>query len=298
MSYSKTGKYSRREMIFAAAGFALAGSVSPAAGKRVNKLQFGFTSYIWGREWDLPVLISNCVALKAYGVEMRVETKSEHGVELEIDKSRRSEIRKMFADSPVKVLGLATGERFDHVDPEKLKAAIEKAKRYAELSHDIGGSGIRVFPNDFHKEVPQEKTIEQIARGVDEVAIAAAGFGQLIRLENHGSAGRLKTLKLIMDKVNSKNVGIKLNSDAKDAVDGSFPENFNLVRNHLGDTLHMHDLRAVDFPYQLQTDLLIDAGWAGWCLPELDKPPVDRMAGLREQRRIWDQLVETSLNRL
>jgi hypothetical protein len=193
------------------------------------------------------------------------------------------------------VLGLATGERFDYVEPEKLQASIEKAKRYAQLSQDIGGRGIRVFPNDFHKEVPQEKTIAQIAKGVNELAKAVAGNGQLVRLENHGTAGRLKTLKLIMDQVDQKNVGIKLNSDAKDAVDGTFEENFKLVKSRLGDTLHFHNLTAAGFPYQLQSDLLMDNGWTGWWLPEMEKAPGAGMAGLKEQRRLWDQLIATSL---
>jgi len=288
-----SSQYSRRELF----GLAISGAVLQAAPKRVNKMHFGFTTYLWGKGWDLPTLIANCTELKAYAVEMRVEMQSAHGVELEIDKTKRREVKKRFADSPVKVLGIATGERFDYIDPEKLKASIEKAKRYAELSHDVGGTGIRVFPNDFHKEVPQEKTIEQIAKSLNELAKSAAGFHQLVRLENHGSAGRLKTIKQILDQVTEKNVGVKLNSDDKDAVDGAFEANFNLVKNRLGDTLHAHDLSSKTFPYQLQCNLLMDAGWAGWWLPEMDGKPADAMAGLKEQRSMWDRLIETSLKR-
>jgi len=289
-------RYSRREILAAGAGLAVSNSAALAA-PRTNKMHFGFTTYLWGREWNLPTLIANCTALKAYAVEMRVEMKSAHGVELEIDSARRREVKKQFADSPVRVLGLATGERFDFIDPEKLAASIEKAKRYAELSHDIGGIGIRVFPNDFHKEVPQEKTIEQIARGLNELAKSASGYGQFIRLENHGTAGRLKTIKLILDRVDQKNVGVKLNSDAKDAEGGEFAANFNLVKNRLGDTLHAHDVRDAAFPYQLQCDLLIDAGWTGWWLPEMEKSERMDLAGLQEQRRLWEGLVETSVKR-
>jgi sugar phosphate isomerase/epimerase len=289
-------QYTRRGVLAAAAGLA---ALKLDAAKRANKMHFGFTTYTWGREWDIPTLIANCKELKAYGIEMRVEMKAAHGVELDIDAAKRREVKNQFADSPVKVLGLATGERFDYIDPEKLKASIEKAKRYAQLSHDVGGRGIRVFPNDFHKEVPQEKTIEQIARGLNEVARSAAGVGQLIRLENHGSAGRLTTLKSILDQVDQKNVRVKLNSDVKDAVDGKFEQNFSLVKDRLGDTLHMHDLNAPGFPYQLQCNLLMDAGWDGWWLPELDNPPAmaERMPGFQAQRRVWDQLIENALKR-
>jgi len=286
--------YSRRQAL--AAGLAVAGGLQ-AARKRVNKMRFGFTTYLWGRDWDIPTLIANCAQLKAFGVEMRTDMRSAHGVELAIDAAKRQEVKKRFADSPVKVIGLATGERFDSPDPAKLKASIERAKGMAKLCHDVGGSGIRVFPNDFQKNTPQEITIEQIARSLNELGKYAAGLGQEVRLENHGSAGRLTTLRKILDQVRAKNVRVKLNSDAKDAVNKEFAANFALVKNKLGHTLHMHDLRAADFPYQLQTDLLIDMGWTGWCLPEMDGKPADAMAGLREQRELWDRLVERSLQR-
>ena len=267
------------------------------ASKRVNHIQFGFTTYLWGRDWDLPTLIANCTELKAFAVEMRVEMKSAHGVELELDAAQRRAVKQRFADSPVKVLGLATGERFDYPDPQKVSASIEKAKRYAELSHDIGGAAIRVFPNDFHPAVPQEKTIDQIARSLNEVAKGAAEYGQFVRLENHGSAGRLTTLKKILDQVDQKNLGVKLNSDAKDAVDGAFAANFALVKNRLGDTLHAHDVKDPAFPYQLQCDLLIDAGWSGWWLPEMEGKPFNAMLQLKEQRVMWEMLVRKSLAR-
>jgi sugar phosphate isomerase/epimerase len=285
----------RRQML-AATGLTFAAGLR-AAPPRVNKMHFGFTTYLWGRGWDIPTLIANCTELKAYAVEMRTNMQSAHGVEIELTPEKRREVKKRFADSPVKVLGLATGERFDYLDPEKVKASIENAKGLANLCKDIGGSGIRVFPNDFHKEVPQEKTIEQIAKALNELGKYAGSIGQQIRLENHGSAGRLTTLKLILDQVDQKSVAVKLNSDSKDAVGGNFEENFKLVKNRLGATLHAHDLASTDFPYQLQCNLLMDAGWSGWWLPEMDGKPVDAMAGLKQQRALWDKLIETSLAR-
>ncbi len=299
MAFLETTRYSRRDILAASADLALWVPAGWAGAGRANKMRFGFTTYLWGREWDVPALIANCIELKAYGIEMRVEMKAAHGVELEIGGAQRREVKKRFAGSPVKVLGLATSERFDHVEPETLKAAIEKAKRHAQLSHDIGGRGIRVFPNDFHQEVPREKTIEQIAKGVSEVARSAARLGQIIRLENHGSAGRLTTLKTILDRIPEKNVGVMLNSDSRDAAGGKFEENFNLVKNRLADVLHFHDLNSEGFPYQLQCNLLMDAGWNGWWLPELDRPPApaERMPGFQIQRQRWDELVATALKR-
>jgi hypothetical protein len=258
-------------------------------------MRFGFTTYQWGSDWPIPELIANCTRAKALGVELRTSSKYAHGVELELPQEQRREVKKRFADSPVGLVGLACGERFDSPDPAKLQAAIENTKGYLKLSHDVGSRGLRVFPNDFHPNVPQEKTIEQIARALNEVGKHAAGYGQMVRLENHGSAGRLETLRKILDQVDQPSVRVKLNGDTRDSENGAFERNFRLVENRLGDTLHMHNLEDPRFPYQLQMDLLAGIGWDGWWLLEESRKVPDRVQALVRQREVWDKLLARSL---
>ena len=274
----------------------LAGLIWPAV-KRVSKMRFGLTTYQWGRDWDIPTLIANCVKAKAFGVELRTSEKYAHGVELELSSAQRSEVKKRFQDSPVAPVGLACSERFDSPDPAKLKASVENAKAYVKLSYDVGSRGLRVFPNDFQKGIPEEKTIEQISDALDTLGKYAAGYGQMIRLENHGSAGRLTTLRKIIDRAEQPSVRIMLNSDAKDNAGEGFARNFNLVKHRLADVLHMHDLKDAAFPYQLQADLLIDAGWEGWWLVEQSAKVPDRVQALIELRKAWEEMVARSLKR-
>jgi hypothetical protein len=289
----------RRRFFFrgieAGAGLIALGSATAAPARRVSKMRFGFTSYQWGRDWDIPTMITNCTKAKAFAVELRTSAKYAHGVEVTLSESGRREVKKRFADSPVALVGIASGERFDWLEPDKLNAAIESAKAHVKLSRDVGSRGVRVFPNDFHKEVPQEKTIEQISRALNIVGKYAADYGQMIRLENHGSAGSLPTLKRILDGVEQPNVRIKLNGSGADSKD--FANRFQLVKHLLGDTLHFHELNRGDFPYQLQSDLLIDAGWDGWWLLEASSKAPDRLQALIEQRTMWEQIVAKSVNR-
>jgi hypothetical protein len=267
-----------------------------AAGK-TSHMKFGLTTYQWGMDWDIPTLLANCVKAKAFGVELRTSEKYAHGVELDLTAARRAEAKGQFSASPVKLIGMACGERFDSPDPARLKASIETVKEYVKLTHDVGASGLRVFPNDFHKEVPQEKTLEQIAASLKQVGEFAAGMGLEIRLENHGTAGRLPNLKRIMDMVGLRNVRITLNSDVRDAEGGIFENGFRMVENHLAATLHMHDLKDEKFPYQLQCDLLIDRGWSGWWLAEMSTKVPDRLQALISLREQWEGLVARSLKR-
>lgn len=265
--------------------------------KCVAKTRFGFTTYQWGRDWDVPALIDNCSKAQAFGVELRTSLSYAHGVELDLNSRQRREVRKRFDDSPVSLVGVATSEGFDSPDPTKLKTAIENTKAYIKLSKDIGGSGVRVFPNSFHDSVPREKTIEQIGSSLNIVGAFAADHGQQVRLEAHGSAGELPTIKAIMAHVVQPSVRVKLNSDKRDIDGEGFEHNFSLVKDFLGDTLHLHNLKDTEFPYQLQMDLLIGMGWSGWQLLEVSDKVPDRVQALAEQRRIWDQMLANSLNK-
>jgi hypothetical protein len=251
--------------------------------------RFGFTTYQWGQDWDVPTLLQNLQKAQVWGTELRTSSGYAHQVELTLSADERREVRKRFADSPIQLVGLATGERFDWPDPEKLKSAIENAKGFLKLSHDLGSSGIRVFPNQFHPDIPRDKTIAQIAQALRELGPSAADYGQEVRLEAHGSAGELTTIAAIMEQCPHPQVRVKLNSDNRDVAD--FVQRFNLVRDRLGQTLHLHNLKETSFPYALQTKLLVEIGWTGWALLEVSDKVPDRVQALIEQREIWEQLM-------
>jgi hypothetical protein len=263
--------------------------------KGVERTRFGFTTYQWGKDWDIPALIDNCRKAQVFGVELRTSQSYAHGVELDLTAGQRREIKKRFEDSPVTLVGLATSERYDSPDPEQLKAAIENTKAFIKLCKDVGGSGVRVFPNSFHNDVPREKTVEQIGNSLNIVGAFAANHGQQVRLEAHGTAGELPTLRAIMNDVVQSSVRLKLNSDRRDTQGEGFEHNFNLVKDFLGDTLHLHNLKDSEFPYQLQMDLLVNMGWSGWQLLEASDKVPDRLQALIEQRQIWDRMLANSL---
>ncbi len=301
MLFSRTS-LSRRELLTrgaqAVAGLAAASALNVpalAAGvpgaKPAAKMRFGLTAYQWGDRWDLPTMIANCTKAGALGAELRTSENYVHGVELEIGADRRREVKKLFADSPVTLVGLATSEKFDWPDPEKLKAAIENTKLYLDLSRDIGGSGVRVFVNDFQKNIPHEQTQAQAAKALNVVGAYAADCGQQVRLECHGTAGDLPSIRAIMDQVTQRSVRVKLNSEPRNTLGQGFEHNFNLVKDFLGNTLHAHNFKDDKFPNQLQINLLAKMGWTGWVLMEASMKVPDRVAALAEQRELFEQML-------
>lgn len=286
----------------AAAGAIAAGALTSCkvadtkTGAKHAKTRFGFTTYQWGKDWDIPTLIANCRKAEVFGVELRTSDSYAHRVELDLNAQQRREVKKRFEDSPITLVGLATGERFDSPKAEEFQKAIENSKAFIKLSKEVGSSGIRVFPNSFHEGVPHEKTIEQIGKALNVVGAFAADYGQQVRLEAHGNAGDLPTIRAIMDHVTQPSVRVKLNCDKRDTEDEGFEHNFNLVKGLLGDTLHLHNLKETEFPYQLQMNLLVRMGWGGWQLLEASDKVEDRVQALIDQRRIWDRMLANALN--
>ena len=218
-----------------------------------------------------------------------------HRVELALNTQQRADVKKQFADSPVAVVSIACSERMDWPEPEKLKAAIEAAKEHLKLSRDVGSGTVRIFPNQFHPGVPREKTIEQIAKAASDVGVFATDLGQEVSLEAHGGAGDLPTMRAIMEQVTSKAVRVRLNCDPRDTEGKGFEENFNLVKDYLAHTIHLHGLKNTDFPYQTLVELLIKANWDGWALMETGERVPDRVQALVEQREIWESLVQKAM---
>jgi len=286
-----------RRNFLKATGAAIGGAVLAQTGTSVaadpgDNMAFGLVTYLWGQDWDLPTLIANCEASRVLGVELR--TTHAHGVEPNLNAGQRAEVSARFADSEVTMVGIGSNERFDHPDPDALKKAIEATKAFVVLSHDVGGSGVKVKPDSFQKDVPREKTIEQIGRTLNQLGEFAAGYGQQIRLEVHGQCAELPTIKAIMDVADHENVGVCWNCNGQDLQGEGLEHNFRLVRDRFGATVHVRELDDASYPYQRLFDLLVKTDYAGWILLEARGKPEDPVAALAEQRKLFEQLVRRS----
>jgi sugar phosphate isomerase/epimerase len=253
-------------------------------------ISFGLVTYMWGADWDLPTLLKNCKKTGVLGVELR--TTHAHKVEPDLDEAGREKVRNLFADSGVTFVGIGSDERFDNPDPDKVKAAIEKTKQFIRLSHDIGGSGVKVKPDKFYDNVPHEKTIEQIGKALNELGEFAAGFGQQIRLEVHGQCGELPTIKAIMDVAKDDNVFVCWNSNDTDLKGDGLEKNFALVRKRFGQTVHVRELDTPGYPFQDLMNLLVKTKYEGWMLLEASSKPADRVAALAAQKKLFDQMLK------
>lgn len=261
-----------------------------AAEQPGSKIRFGFVTYLWGRDWDLPTLIAHLTACETLGVELRTE--HAHKVEPTLTAEERRDVRKRFEDSPVKLVSLGTNEAFDSPDAGKLKQSLERAKSFLTLGHDVGASGVKFKPNDFHKGVDRQVTIEQIGRSLNELGAFGADLGQEVRLEVHGTCCELPTIQAIMEVASHKNVKVCWNCNDEDLKGDGLEGNFNRVKARLGATVHVRELNLGTYPYPDLMRLLVKQDYAGWVCLEARTEPKDRVAALREQRAVFLDLLK------
>lgn len=290
---------SRREMLAAASAAALLGPCTgallgqqkdAAASPKEVSFGFGLVTYMWGSDLELPELLEVCRKSGLAGVELR--TSHKHGVEPSLTAEQRVEVRKRFDDSGVTMVGIGSDERFDNPDPALVKKAVERSKEFIRLSHDVGGSGVKVKPDKFYDNVPHEKTIAQIADALNELGEYGAGFGQQVRLEVHGGCSELPVIKQIMDRAKDSNVAVCWNSNVTDLKGDGLEANFKLVRDRFGQTVHVRSFKSNDYPWDKLIKLLVASDYAGWVLLEAGGDlPKDRVEALAEQAEMFHKFV-------
>ncbi|MCK9638704.1 MAG: sugar phosphate isomerase/epimerase [Prolixibacteraceae bacterium] len=256
-------------------------------------IKLGFVTYLWGKDWDQDTLIKNLTASSIHGVELRVE--HAHKVSTALTAEERKTVRKKFSDSPVQIIGMGTNQQFDYPEPAKLRESIEQTKAFFQLSHDIGGLGVKVKPNQLRTGIPHEKTIEQIGLALNELAKFGADMGQKLRLEVHGNETQeLPNIKAIMDVANHPNATVCWNCNPQDLIGNGLEANFNLVKDRIGDICHVRELDDTTYPYQDLMNLFLKNKYEGWILLECRTDPADKVKALISQREIFEKMTGKS----
>ena len=257
-----------------------------------RRFKLGLVTYDLARNWDLPTIIQRCQELRFEAVELR--TGQKHGVEPDISKTQRQEVRKRFADSSLVLWGLGTTCQYHEPDPAAVARNIEATKRFIELAHDLGARGVKVRPNGLPKEVSPAKTIEQIGRSLRICGQAAASMGVELWVEVHGSGTSLPaTMRKIMDLTDHPNVGVTWNSNyPSDLVSGSLGTGFRLLADKIK-SVHINELTC-GYPYQELFDLLRSRGYDRYTLMEIQPlaspDPQDTLRFAGYYAALWDAL--------
>jgi sugar phosphate isomerase/epimerase len=73
-----------------------------------------------------------------------------------------------------------------HAGEADRSKAMDEAKRFIEIADKAGCPYVRVFPNNFPKEMPKEKTVELMSAGLNDLAEFSKSTGVKVIMETHG----------------------------------------------------------------------------------------------------------------
>jgi sugar phosphate isomerase/epimerase len=276
-----------------AASLAAAPLTAAPADKAPLKYRLGIVTYNIAAQWDIPTILKVCKNVGLAAVELR--TTHKHGVEPSLGSDARREVRQRFQDAGVQIWGTGTTCEFHSPDSAVVRKHIETCKQFVQLTADIGGKGVKVRPNALPKEVPVQKTLEQIGKALTECGKAAADANIEIWVEVHGpGTAHPPHMKTIMEACGHPKVGVTWNSNPQDIKDGSVAEYFKLLRPwilscHINE-LH-NDLYGT-YPYRELFRLLRETGYDRVTLAEIQGTP-DVTSGerlMRFYRALWTEL--------
>lgn len=230
-------------------------------------LKLGTVTYEIAKDWDIPTIITNLTDVGMDAVELR--TTHKHGVEVSLPPAARAEVRKRFADSPVRIGGLGTTCEYHAAESAAVRKNIDETKEWVKLASDVGAPSVKVRPNGLPKDVPEEKTLEQIGKSLRECGVFAQDHGVRIQLEVHGTdTSRLPRIRRILDYGgNHPAVRVCWNSNPTDLLDGGLESTFGLVKDQIGQ-VHMRDL-FVDYPWRALLSALAKMNFQGYCFAEI-----------------------------
>jgi sugar phosphate isomerase/epimerase len=247
-----------------------------------------------GAQWDVPTLIDVCKKTGVAGVELR--TTHKHGVEPTLSADARKDVRKRFEDAGVVPWCLGSTCEFHSPDPAVVNKNIETCKQFVQLAADAGFKGVKVRPNGLRKDVPAEKTLEQIGKALIPCGEAGEAAGVGIWVEVHGhETQRAGNIKQVMEHCGHKNVALVWNSNPEDVKNGSVVESFNMLWPWVR-SCHINDLtndKAGKYPYRDLFKKLRGIGYDRYTMCEVPRSPVDVAAGedfLRYYKALWHEL--------
>jgi sugar phosphate isomerase/epimerase len=214
-------------------------------------------------------------------------------VEISLSPAQSAEVRKQFEGSAVKIGGLGTTCEFHAADPAIVRKNIDETKEWVKLAQDLGSPSVKVRPNGLPKNVPEEKTLEQIGKSLAECGAFAQDHGIKIQLEVHGEeTQRVPRIRKIFDYGgNHPAVRACWNSNQTDLLDGGWDSNFELLKNQIGQ-VHMRDLMLEEYPWRKLVSGLAQMNFQGYCFAEIPESadPVRVLKYFRGMFRAYQNL--------
>jgi sugar phosphate isomerase/epimerase len=173
------------------------------------------------------------------GVELRIDSHHNHGVELSSDAAQRDAAKQQAQAAGVALCCIATGCTF--ADPSKAAHGVEQAKAAIDLAADVGAGVIRVFGGKIPDGVSREQAAASIVASLRALASQAETRGVNVAIETHDDWCDPHHVAAILGQVNHPRIGANWDYQHTTRVaKASVDEAFDVLRPFIKH-VHFHD---------------------------------------------------------
>ena len=225
-------------------------------------------TYNLARGWELPKLIAEARRLGFAALELRADARHAHGVELELSKEQRRQVRDRVEDAYLEIACIGTGSRFESPDQASRQEQVDRVKQFVELASDVGCQRVRVFGNDMPAGVRRDEVVRYVGASLRELGEFAQPFGVDVLLEMHGQFNYWGFARAAVEAADHPRVGIVYNCDQRDLVGGSVAPTWSRVADQVRH-VHMHGFDG-SYPYPELFELMLVDGYDGYLSSEIE----------------------------
>ena len=191
----------RREFVATAAALLLPWQAA-------KRLPLGFST-LGCPTWPWPKILDFAAEHQFSSIELRgILTNMDLTKVPELAPEHLAEAKQQLAAHGLVVSDLGASAQMHDMDPMKHAAQLDEARRFIDLAQALGAPYVRVFGNEYVKDVPRDAMLAHIAGSLHELGDYAKGKGVTVLIESHGDFTESPALLDILQRADSPNVAL------------------------------------------------------------------------------------------
>src|SRR5213592_2434802 len=193
------------------------------------------------------------------------------------------EAKRQLTGHGLSVSDLGASDQLHEMDPAKRAAQLAESRRFIDLAQALGAPYVRVFGNNYVKDVPRADMLAHIARGLRELGDYARPKGVTVLIESHGDFTDSPSLLELLRQADSPAVQLLWDAhhtfvSGKEQPEDTVRQLGRYIRHtHLKDSVPAgNDRRYVltgtgQVPVKRQIEALVKIGYRGYFSFEWEK---------------------------
>lgn len=266
----------RREFVGTAAALLLPWQATP-------KLPLGFST-LGCPTWPWPKILDFAAEHQFASIELRgILTNMDLTKVPELTPGHIGDAKRQLRAHGLTVSCLGASAQMHDMDPVKHAAQLDEARRFIDLAQTLGAPYVRVFGNEYVKDVPRAEMLAHIAGALRELGDYAKPKHVTVVIESHGDFTDSPALLEILQRADSPNVALLWDAhhtfvSGKEEPEDTVRQLGRYIRHtHLKDSVAAgNDRRYVltgtgDVPVKRQIAALAKTGYRGFFSFEWEK---------------------------